>query len=325
MKKWLGFALKAGLSVGILALIAARTDLRAMFSSLASIDGGVVALVLVLIILQTVVAAYRWVVIMRGVGVALDLWPALQALLVSLLFNQCLPSYVGGDSYRVYWLSGHQGHRVALALRGVLIDRVSTLVGLVAMLGVSLPLLFERFHNATVEKGLLAALICGAIGTVGFFTCDLVLRRWRRVRVLAELAEVSTSARRLLFTASGLLVGLLVIVGHILTAAVMFAFAHGLGMRLTLLDCVLLMPPIFLLAAVPISVGGWGVREGVLIGTLALLGIGAEPAFALSVLLGLALLVNGLIGLLPLAFNGRGFLMSRSAPAPQSEAGGRIG
>jgi len=37
------------------------------------------------------------------------------------LHNQCLPSYVGGDAYRVYWLY-REGNPLATAVRGVLID-----------------------------------------------------------------------------------------------------------------------------------------------------------------------------------------------------------
>ena len=93
MKGWAGLALKAGLSIGILALLAASTDLAHIASLLASISGGAIATVLALILAQTLVTAYRWVLVMAGVGVSVELWPAVQALFASLFINQCLPSY----------------------------------------------------------------------------------------------------------------------------------------------------------------------------------------------------------------------------------------
>ena len=76
MKRWLGFALKAAVSLGILALIAARTDLTRIASILGAISGGAVAAVLALIIVQSLVTAYRWVLVMAGVGVSVEPWPA---------------------------------------------------------------------------------------------------------------------------------------------------------------------------------------------------------------------------------------------------------
>ena len=88
-----------------------------------------------------------------------------------------------------------------------------------------------------------------------------------------------------------------------------------------MLDCVLLTPPITLLSAVPISIAGWGVREGVMVGALSMVGIGTEHALALSVLLGVAMLGNGLVGLLPLAFGGERFMTRRAEVVQTSEAG----
>src|SRR5882672_6729769 len=109
MKRWTGTLVKAGLSVAILALLATRTDVGHIASLLASVSGGAIASALVLILVQTLVTAYRWIVVMSGIGIAVEPWPAVQALFASLFINQCLPSYVGGDAYRVYWLY-REGH-----------------------------------------------------------------------------------------------------------------------------------------------------------------------------------------------------------------------
>ena len=119
-----------------------------------------------------------------------------------------------------------------------------------------------------------------------------------------------------------MVIGPLAIIVHTLSAVAMVVLASGLGLPLTLLDCVLLIPPITLLAAVPVSISGWGVREGVMVGALSLLGIRPEPALALSILLGFGVLANGLIGLLPLAFGGQRFVATR-APIGETSAASR--
>lgn len=321
MKRWLGLLLKIAVSFGILALLAAKTDVRKIATLLESVGGGTICVVAVLSVGQTVVTAYRWVLVMRGVGVPVGVWPAVQVVYVSLALNQCMPSYVGGDAYRIYWVY-REGHRLALAARGVMIDRISAVIALVGMMAVGLPVVFARFPDPAARTSLLAVLTCGLAGTAAFFGCDTMPESWRQVRVARELAELSAAARRLLLHGTdGVVIGALALVVHVLTASAMYTFADSLGLPLTWLDCVLLTPPIVLLAAVPISIAGWGVREGVMVGALSMVGISTEQALALSVLLGVALLGNGLVGLLPLAFGGERFVTRRAPYAQPSEAG----
>jgi hypothetical protein len=58
-------------------------------------------------------------------------------------------------------------------------------------------------------------------------------------------------------------------------------------------DFLMLMPPVVLLSGLPISVGGWGVRENAMIAAMATVGVGASAATVLSIQLGgLAALVS---------------------------------
>ena len=319
MKKWLGFALKVGVSIGILALIAARTDISRIGTLLASVEISTIVAAFLLALAQTVLVAYRWVLVMRAVGVSVGLWPALQAMLVSLLLNQCLPSFVGADAYRMYWLY-RESNRLGPAVRSVLIDRILGMIALIVMFAAGIALLFQRLGDPAVKSGLLMLLLCSLGGAIAFFTGDLLPSGWQRLRALRELAKVSAPARALMLTArSGIIIGVMGILVHVFTAVVMFMFARNLGLPLTLLDCLLFMPPIMLLASVPISIAGWGVREGVMVGALSMIGIGTEPALALSVLLGFTMLANGLIGVLPLMFGGQRYWAGRMPYLQPSE------
>jgi uncharacterized membrane protein YbhN (UPF0104 family) len=311
MKRWGEFALKAGSSLAILAFIAAKTDLARIASLMARADGITLAVALGLIVFQSMVTAFRWVIVMKGVEVALGFWPALRALYVALALNQCLPSYVGGDAYRIYWVY-REGHRFARAFQGVVIDRIGAVLALMVMLAVGIPFLFRRFHDPTVERVLLLLLGAGGLAILGFCTADLFPTRWRDLRLVRETADLSASARRILLTSStAWIVGPLAVLVHGLTGLALFTFAVGLELPIGLGDCLLLVPPITLLSALPISVGGWGVREGVMVGALSLIGVGAEQALAVSVLLGFVLLANGMLGLVPLAFGRERMIVSQ--------------
>jgi hypothetical protein len=75
--------------------------------------------------------------------------------------------------------------------------------------------------------------------------------------------------------------------GQVLVAAEAWCLSQSLHLGVPFFDFAMLMPPVMLLVALPISAGGWGVREGAMVAVLALVGVGSEPALLLSVELGL--------------------------------------
>ena len=67
-------------------------------------------------------------------------------------------------------------------------------------------------------------------------------------------------------------------------------------LEVALKDCVLLVPPVILITVVPVSIAGWGVREGAMVVAFGFIQVPASAAFALSVLFGLTLAVSSLPG-----------------------------
>jgi glycosyltransferase 2 family protein len=70
----------------------------------------------------------------------------------------------------------------------------------------------------------------------------------------------------------------------------------GLRAQLSLLDAFILIPPVILLTAVPISISGWGVREGAMVACLGLAGVPSEKALSISLLLGAISVIIGVAG-----------------------------
>jgi hypothetical protein len=60
---------------------------------------------------------------------------------------------------------------------------------------------------------------------------------------------------------------------------------------LSLIDSLVLLQPVALIAALPISIGGWGVREAAMVAVLGLIGIAPSGALVLSVQIGLIAIV----------------------------------
>jgi hypothetical protein len=83
-------------------------------------------------------------------------------------------------------------------------------------------------------------------------------------------------------------------IGAVAISATAWGLSRAQHLDVSFVDFLMLMPPVVLLSGLPISVGGWGVRENAMIAGLATVGVGANAALVLSVQMG------GLVALLSL-------------------------
>ena len=94
------FAAKLLLSIGVLVYLVRRLDLDQLRSNLFAVDPWTFLLALALVGLQTAILNGRWMLIMRSLGVSIEWLAGMRILLISLWFNQVLPSSAGGDVVR---------------------------------------------------------------------------------------------------------------------------------------------------------------------------------------------------------------------------------
>ena len=82
------------------------------------------------------------------------------------------------------------------------------------------------------------------------------------------------------------------------TLAVMIVTAKILGIEIGAFSLFGIMAASLLASRLPISVAGWGVREGVLVSFLSAYGVATEKAFATSVIYGMTELAAAMLALL---------------------------
>lgn len=290
------FSVKLLLSIAVLVYIARGLDLQRLRSHLVSVDPFLFVVALALIFFQTFVLNGRWELIMRALGVSLDWLAGWRILMISLWFNQVLPSSVGGDAVRM-WLLRQRGVQWPEAVKGVAADRFTALIGLIALMVAGLPFLMSRVSDQAAILAIGGLTLAGVAGTAVLLTLDRLPKRlivhpaiasFVRFGVLVRFLLLKSERRALLF-GSALLI-------HLATAAACYALARGVGAQLSVADAGVLIPPVVLLTAVPISISGWGVREGAMVACLGLAGVPSEEALSVSLLLGAISVIIGLIG-----------------------------
>ena len=81
-----------------------------------------------------------------------------------------------------------------------------------------------------------------------------------------------------------------------LNVAVVWLIAENVGITVGFTECLVIVPTVLLVSAVPVSIAGWGVREGAMVVGFSYIGMSTADAIFLSVTLGIGMTVVGLIG-----------------------------
>jgi uncharacterized membrane protein YbhN (UPF0104 family) len=224
-----------------------------------------------------VTSAFRWRLLARPLGLRQPLVHFAAFYFIGMFFNLLLPTSVGGDVVRAWYLDGGSGRRL-LALLSVLVDRLSGLLVLLclACAGVLLcPIALPRWMPWSVW--LTAG--CGFAGLVAAALCARWTDRLAGVRALFEAMEHYLYRPRLLVQATALSV---VVQG----ANIVLVWLVGLSIQAPVPASFywIAVPMVTLLTLLPVSLNGMGVREGGMILFLSPLGVSEATALSLAFL-----------------------------------------
>jgi glycosyltransferase 2 family protein len=250
-----------------------------------------------LIALALVLNATRWVLVARGIGAPLAAVQGMVLTLVGHFFSQLLPTSVGGDVVRV-WGARCAGLRLRDAVSSVLFDRLCGVTTLACLIVVGMPFLAIRLDSGLPLAIAAMLAVVAALGIVALVNLHRLPTAWRHLPVCKTLAELAGSAAELLSSRPRVAAGAvaLSLFAHVSALYLTAILARGFDTKLSLLDALTIVPAVMLLSNLPISIGGWGVREAGLAGGFSLLGLPIDAAVGTSILIGLLNLLAALPG-----------------------------
>ena len=287
---------KGLVTAGLLALLARNIDLRRTAEFLGETSLWLFLGACGVMVLQALLAVARWRLVMRHQRLQFSFGALLRYFWLGLFFNQVLPSSVGGDAARAYCLV-REGCGIGSASVAVLLDRMCGMAGLVLLVLLNLPLSFQYITDGPTRWGVLVVAGGAAGAIVIVLVLDRLTSRFRHWRIARGMTALSRDARGLFFSdGPGIRLILLSIGVHLISVGAMAVLAMAAKFDVHWLAFVIVVPLASLLMTVPVSVAGWGVREGVMVVGLGYAGMAAEQAVALSILYGLLLLVVALPG-----------------------------
>jgi len=303
-KTRLFLVLKILVSGGLIWLLFSSVDTADTLARLKTATPGYLLLAVLVLLTQSFSNTLRWTSILKAVGKPLTFWNAYRVTYIGLFFNQTLPSAVGGDAFRIY-LAHKSGTGLGKAANSVLIERVMTVLALVILVALTQPLLLARIED-TQAKWIFPLLAVTAIAGIGFLIflerLPENLRHWKIIRAIAALG----SDTKTVFFKPGQAAQCFLwsLYGHLSLSFMAYLVGLSLDLHIGLIDCLVLIPPVILVMTIPISIAGWGVREGAMVVALGMIGIARADALSLSIIFGLLTVMTALPGGLVWMFSG---------------------
>src|SRR5947209_1417256 len=277
--------------------VSRHIDWRQVSSAISLLDFRWTALAIFVVMLQIPLVSLRWCNIVDALAARdqqMTRTAMTAATSVGLFFAQILPN-VAGEGMRA-WLLVRLGSNWRTAVTSVVIDR-GVGVGLLLVLGFVVLLLPSGLTALGGYRDVVlivygALILVGALGLLLAPKIVSPLARWRYSRWFAMLA----ADHHVLFGSKGpvvLSIGCLI---HAFTIVVVWLVGRAQGLALPLPDVLVLFIVMTGVVVVPISIGGWGLRELAVVSVLAGYGVAPERALLFSVCFGLALAVGSLPG-----------------------------
>lgn len=280
----------------------------------------------------TQIGVLRWWLLLRAQDIRVPYGTACRLTFIGFFFNNVVPGPTGGDLVKAVYIARHSDKR-APAIVTVIVDRV---VGIIALALIAACVLVFKLEDPRYRE--LAAFIGLFLGGVAVAAMLFFSRRIRRLLRIEGLTGKLPGGGIIRKADEAILrwrdhkgaVGvalLLSFANQLCIQGLMVVFASalhvttGAGETLPWTAYMVVLPVAFIVSALPMLPGGWGIREAAFAVCFHYVDVDRNPAIALSVVNGMTMLFWSLVG-------GVYFLLDRgdkSAPSGPDSGNSRAG
>jgi uncharacterized membrane protein YbhN (UPF0104 family) len=269
--------IRIAVSALLLSVIAWRTDFSVVGDKFANLNVWLWLAAVGVFASTMIASAKRWQLFARELRFERTLPQYCAYYFIGMWFNLSLPTSVGGDVVRVWYLDDKSGRKLA-ALASVLLERLNGLLVLIAVACVGVliaPNQLPSWIYACVWSVAAAAALAVASLPIAQRWQKMPLQRRQQLRTMLDLLGVPK-----LMTWATLMSILVQLIGVVS----LWFIGIALGLEIPAAYYCILGPMVSLLTLLPISVNGMGVRELGTVVFLAPLGVDEDTAKTLAFL-----------------------------------------
>ncbi|MBT4462627.1 MAG: flippase-like domain-containing protein [Gammaproteobacteria bacterium] len=258
---------------------------------LSIIDPRYILLIVLVSIFQHILSAYRWMYISKVTNLNISFSHSIQFYYISTFMNNILPGGIMGDIFRIYYTSEKKNEilKMGKSMQSVIFERLSGQIMLLAFFVVSLTIYF--LINQKYE-----AFLYLFFPSISIFILFKYFLNQKIKKILGK-KQISQNLY-MVFTGEifwrHLTLSFFVVCSYIL---IYIISAVSLGLNIDYLSFLVFSPIILFSMTLPISVGGWGIRELTALLLSLLLGLSASASISVSIIYGILNLLCSLPGL----------------------------
>ncbi len=309
-RSWLNRSFQIVLLAGIFVVLWQVANGEQALQLLLEADLAMLGAALFLLSLQTILSALRWKITASQLGIKMNRNRALSEYYIAQAANQSLPGGVLGDVARAARSSDQAGWMSAA--QAVIIERLAGQLGLMivffssVVISVLFATQFEIPFWLLIASLMLFVLIALAISTL------VSVARLTNSGFSRFLKSIWINVQAALFDRKVFWLQLLLsLTTAILNVLAFVASAWAIGAEIDLLASFFVIPIVLLSMLVPLTIGGWGVREALAAALFPLAAASATQGLAASVAFGLVFILASAPGFFAVLFMGRSKKYSR--------------
>lgn len=238
--------------------------------ALSQINVSLFAFIFLLFIFLNVLVALRLSIIIRAEKMKVSTGRVVYMSFVALFFNLFLPSSLGGDAVKAYYLGKDAGSTMK-AISAIFVDRLVGLTTLMAVAFVSLPFFVIRFSNYQLPI-VVAVIFSAFLFIIILFLNENLARKFKFISYLIpseigkqKLGQLYQAISQYRHSRTALFSGFLISIAVQMISIYMgYLIFKSLSVEIPFLVLFLVLPVTGIASMAP-SLGGLGVREAALI------------------------------------------------------------
>lgn len=293
IKKGLSAGVKVLISAAILYVLFSKIDINKVFLLLRNINLLYFFVGSLLCLVSIVFISKRWQLFISD---DIPLSKLFSLNMIGLFFNNILPGTTGGDAVKMYYVYKKTGSGL-IAAGSVFMDRYIGLANIIFIGLAAMMFGLKRLAGTGVEY-------FAPVVTSGFIVVSFIVFGFRLGGRFASVSKFYDYFHLYMRNFKAIALSfILTTAAQLISIGIAYLITISLGARIGVLDLLIFMPLIILIASIPISISGLGLREGAFVLLFSKAGIPRETAIAISFGWYLTTLVASLPGFIFYLYN----------------------
>ena len=310
--------LKFSTTIGLLVFLITKIDIPSFLDAIKRVNIFLFGIALLISAFAIVIRSFKWQLLLRIQGAKLSLAKINSLNYMALFFNNFFLGSFGGDGFRIYRTIDYPKSGSG-AISSVIMEKLTNVLSLIILIVIfgivnlyksNLLLTGDNLYRLIGLTLSICVLFCISCWILFYKTYE---RKLGDQKIVGNIIQNFVESMRVYKKCPRIIILSMVLSFGFYATNIVSMYVLGLtaNIKVSLIDFAFIVPTVFLVVMIPISVNGIGLQEGAFFFYFDMIGIDPSSALIIAVLPRIGMLLFSLIG---------GFLFMREGWTPKKEA-----